>query len=92
MLNPLLVERPIFTEKTERLKNKESAYVFKVSQKANKIEIRKIIESLYKVKVKSVKVINVRPKFISREGITGVKSGYKKAIVKLQSGHKIENI
>lgn len=91
MLNQLLIEKPIFTEKTERLKS-DGSYTFKVSKRANKIEIKKIIEDLYKADVISVKIINIPQKSIIRAGKNGIKPGYKKAIVKLKEGQKIENI
>ena len=84
----ILIE-PHITEKTTDLE-KKNQYVFKVFPKANKTEIKKAIEDLYKVEVLNIKIINV-PKKRRRLGrISGWKKGYKKAIVKIKEGQKIE--
>lgn len=77
------------TEKATELE-KENKYVFKVFQKTNKIEIKKAIEGLYGVEVINIKIINVprRRKRLGRQ--EGWKKGYKKAIVKVKKGQKIE--
>lgn len=63
---------------------------FCVDKKANKNQIKKAIEEIYKVKVEKVYVVNVKPKKrMYRFYIEGYKSGYKKAIVKLKEGEKI---
>lgn len=70
----------------------ENRYVFKVFSKANKIEIRKAVEKLYKVKVLSVNIIKV-PRKRRRLGKTlGWKKGFKKAIVQIKEGQKIEEL
>lgn len=92
MLDLLLINKPIFTEKSEKAKNSDNIYSFKVAKRANKIEIKKLIESIYKVKVENVRIINMAEKSVIRAGKTGVKPGYKKALVKLKKGEKIENI
>ncbi len=82
---------PHISEKATKLA-KENQYVFNVYKQANKTEIKKAIEGLYGVDVLSVKVINI-PKRRRRLGrITGWKKGYKKAIVKIKKGQKIEII
>ena len=84
-----IVKHPIITEKATEL-NKENKYVFCVDKKANKHQIKKAIEEIYKVKVEKVFVINVKPKKRRyRFFIEGFKSGYKKAIVQLKEGEKI---
>ena len=80
---------PQITEKATALAQKNQ-YVFKIFPKANKTEIKKVIEDLYKVEVLNIKIINV-PKKRRRSGkISGWKKGYKKAIVKIKEGQKIE--
>jgi len=82
---------PHISEKATKLA-KENQYVFNVYKQANKTEIKKAIEGLYGVDVLSVKVINI-PKRRRRLGrITGWRKGYKKAIVKIKKGQKIEII
>ena len=68
----------------------ENKYTFKVFPSANKIEIKKAIESLYGVRVKDINIINVHRKTKLFRGKEGFRSGYKKAIVTLEKGEKIE--
>ena len=84
-----LVKKPHISEKTFNLSN-ENQYVFVVSDKANKSEIKKAIGNLYGVSVISVNVISVPSKPKRFKGRSGVKSGYKKAIVKLAKGNTID--
>ncbi len=65
-------------------------YTFRVFRNVNKDMVRKAIEKLYGVKVKSVNVINVPSKAMRLGRFEGTKGGYKKAIITLQKGHKIE--
>jgi len=84
-----ILESPHVTEKSGLLADKNS-YVFKVSGQANKIEIKKAVQDLYGVAVKSVTVINI-PRKARRLGKSqGFKAGFKKAMVKLAEGEKIE--
>lgn len=85
----MIIKSPHITEKATDL-TKKNQYVFKVEPNANKIEIKKAIEKLYGVDVLSVKIINV-PKKRRRLGrISGWRKGYKKAIVRIKEGQKIE--
>lgn len=80
---------PHVTEKATKLAEKNQ-YIFKVASKANKNEVKKAVEDLYKVKVLDVKIINVPAKRRQVGRISGWKKGYKKAIVKIKEGQKIE--
>lgn len=80
---------PHVTEKATDLVNNRQ-YIFKVWSKANKIEIKKAIESLYGVDVMSVKIIKISKKRRRLGKITGWRKGYKKAIIKIKEGQKIE--
>ena len=84
-----ILKAPHITEKATNLTEKNQ-HVFKIGKKANKNEIKKAIENLYKVKVLDVKIINVPAKRRQFGGISGWRKGYKKAIVKLEKGQKIE--
>ena len=82
--------QPHITEKATNLE-KENKYVFKVFKKANKTEVKKAVEGLYGVSVLNVKIINIpRKKRRVRRKTEGFKKGYKKAIVRLRQGDKIE--
>ena len=77
------------TEKASDLL-KDNRYVFKVFPEANKTEIKKSIESLYGVNVINVRTINVPRKARRMGKQTGWRKGYKKAIIKIKEGQKIE--
>jgi large subunit ribosomal protein L23 len=79
----------IKTEKAQRLRE-QNQYVFKVHPKANKIQIKEAIEKIFNVKVKKVRTIEIPPKKRTFRGIEGKKPGFKKAIVILEKGQKIE--
>jgi len=77
------------TEKATGLEAKNK-YVFKVSPKANKIEIKKAIESLYGVEVINVRIINIPRKQRRLGKQKGWRKGYKKAIIRIKEGQRIE--
>jgi len=84
-----ILKEPHITEKATDLEKRDK-YVFKVYPQANKIEIKKAVEDLYGVDVLSVRIISVRPKRRRLGRTSGWRSGYKKAIVKVKKGQKIE--
>ena len=84
-----ILKSPHITEKATDL-NKRNQYVFKVYTRANKIDIKKAIEDVYGVNVSDVNIINISPKKRRLGKIIGWRKGYKKAIVKIKKGQKIE--
>lgn len=84
-----VIIRPILTEKTVMLKEKANQYVFEVAMDANKPEIKRAVEELFKVKVEDVKVIRVKGKIKRVRRAPGRTRSYKKAIVKLKKGDSI---
>ena len=80
---------PHVTEKATDL-TKENKYIFKVWPQTNKKEIKKTIEGLYDVDVMSVRIINIPAKRRRLGRTMGWRKGYKKAIVKIKKGQKIE--
>lgn len=80
---------PLSTEKTTKMSG-ERKYAFRVSSYENKIEITKEIELLYKVKVEKVNMYWVKSKIKRLGRIEGKAGRFKKAIVTLEEGHKIE--
>ncbi len=85
-----ILKAPIITEQSTKLIESENSYTFKVDRKANKIEIKKAVETIFNVKVLSVNTINVLPKFKRMGKYEGYKSAYKKAVVKIAEGQKID--
>lgn len=84
-----IIIRPLITEKSTGLMA-EGKYVFKVAKDANKIQIAKAIEEIFKVKVDKVHTLNVEGKVKRMGRNIGKRSDYKKAIVKLAAGESIE--
>ncbi|QWF70281.1 50S ribosomal protein L23 [Methylomonas paludis] len=81
---------PIVSEKSANAADQSNQFVFKVKKTATKLQIKKSVELMFGVKVESVRVLNVKGK-IKRFGRSiGKRSDWKKAYVKLQSGHSIE--
>ena len=65
-------------------------YIFEVSRRANKVDVRKAVEEIYKVKVDSVNTSVVPGKLKRVRMEVGNTSAWKKAVVTLKEGHKIE--
>jgi|YelNatPaOPRAMG01_1025707.scaffolds.fasta_scaffold04679_5 large subunit ribosomal protein L23 len=87
-----VIIKPIMSEKSLNLAKEQRKYVFEVSRDASKIDIKKAVEDIFKVKVEKVAVINEKPK-PKRLGLSqGYTSKRKKAIVTLQPGYKIEEL
>jgi large subunit ribosomal protein L23 len=87
-----VVKGPIITEKSHLMKAESNKVTFKVDAKANKIEIRKAIEELFKVKVLAVNTINMRGKMKRLGRTEGERADWKKAIVTLAPGEKIPGL
>ncbi len=86
--------KPILTEKANAQQEKLSRYAFKVDRRANKLEIKTAIEQFYGVNVLEVNTLVVPGKNKSRSTkagvVSGVKSGYKKALVTVAKGETID--
>ena len=95
-----IIIRPILTEKGNLLSETQNKYVFQVAKNANKVEIKKSIETRFDVKVKKVSTINCKGKnknMSVRSGgkvirTNGDKSDWKKAIITLIGEQKIDLI
>jgi large subunit ribosomal protein L23 len=90
MIEYRIIRRPLITEKTVLLKEKANQFVFEVDRAANRIEIRNAVEKIFKVKVASVKTIQVKGKTKQRGRIIGKRKDWKKAIVRLLPGERID--
>ena len=87
-----LIKGPIITEKTHALKEAANKVTFRVAPRANKIEIRKAIEELFKGKVLGVNTVHVLGKKKRLGKSQGVRPDRKKAIVTLAPGEKIPGL
>ena len=83
-----IILSPIITEKTAGMES-EGKYAFKVSNDANKTEIKMAIEKKFNVKVMAVNISNSHPKKKRVGRYTGMTSKYKKAIITLKKGDTI---
>lgn len=81
---------PHVSEKSTISVEKRNSYVFEVIEDATKPEIKDAIEFLFNTKVKSVRIVNVRPKVKTFRGMEGKRQGWKKAYVTLQSDQKLD--
>lgn len=81
--------KPIVTEKSSNL-GIHNQYIFRVGDKANKVQIKKAVETYYNVKPVKVNIINIKGKQVRWGRTHGRTRGWKKAIVTLRQGDKIE--
>ena len=80
---------PHITEKSTNL-SEQNKIIFKVPNKANKINLKKNIEKIFKVNVIKVNIINKHTKRKIKQGRLSKKTGYKKAVVTLKKGQSID--
>jgi large subunit ribosomal protein L23 len=85
-----LIKRPLITEKTNIQKESYNQITFEVDRGANRVEIKKTVEDIFNVKVASVKTIQVKGKTKHRGRIVGKRRDWKKAVVKLMPGERID--
>lgn len=85
-----IIYQAIISEKGTILRDVHNRYIFKVHVQANKIEIKKAIETAFTVKVLDVKTINVKGKSKRLGRYEGKRSDWKKALVKLKEGDSID--
>lgn len=85
----LVIQKPIITEKsTFAMEN--DGYVFRVADDANRIDVKRAVEEIFDVKVKKVNTLRCAGKRKRVGKSIGMTRGYKKAIVTLMPGHKID--
>lgn len=85
-----VILEPLTTEKAERLREMQNVVCFRVSPKANKIQIRHAVEHLFEVKVTDVRTSNFKGKYKRWGRFVGRRPHWKKAFVTLAEGHTIE--
>jgi large subunit ribosomal protein L23 len=85
-----IIRKLLITEKSTMARDESNKYIFEVDRKANKVEISNAVEKLFKVKVNDVHVMHVLGKKKRTGKVMGQKSSWKKAIVTLTEGNRIE--
>jgi len=84
-----IILRPVITEKSSWLKDKNREVCFEVDPRANKIEIKEAAEALFKVKVERVRIVKKKGKRKRVGRNEGWTKDWKKAYVKLKEGEKM---
>ena len=84
-----IIFRPLITEKSTRLKDSNREVCFEVAPEANKIEVKKAVEELFKVKVERVTIVNLKGKTKRLGRTVGRTKDRRKAYVKLKAGEKM---
>lgn len=85
-----IIKRPLITEKTSIQKEDHNQVTFEVDRRANRVEIRRAVESIFNVNVAAVRTIQVKGKTKQRGRIVGKRRDWKKAIVRLMPGERID--
>jgi large subunit ribosomal protein L23 len=90
-MNPYdIIKRPVITEKTNIQKEAFNQLSFEVDKRANRVEIARAIEKIFKVKVAQTRTVRVKGKIKRRGRILGKRKDWKKAIVTLMPGERID--
>ena len=85
-----IIKRPVITEKTNIQKEENNQVSFEVEKNANRVEIARAVEKIYKVRVAKTRTVHVRGKVKRRGRILGKRKDWKKAIVTLMPGEHID--
>jgi large subunit ribosomal protein L23 len=85
-----IIKRPVITEKTNIQKEISNQVTFEVDRRANRIEIQRAIENIFNVRVVGVRTMQVKGKVKQRGRIVGKRRDWKKAIVTLMPGERID--
>ena len=84
-----VIRAPLVNEKATLL-SEQNKVSFRVASDATKTDVKRAVEELFKVKVKAVNVLNTKGKTKRFKGFEGTRSGFKKAVVTLEAGQKID--
>lgn len=90
MIQYEVIKRPLITEKTSIQKEDYNQVSFEVDRRANRVEIRRAIETIFNVRVAEVRTMQIKGKVKQRGRIRGKRRDWKKAIVKLMPGERID--
>ena len=85
-----IIKYPLITEKNTHLRTEQNKYVFHTEKKATKLDIKNAVEAIFKVKVSAVNTMTVKGKKKRMGKNVGYRSDWKKAIVTLSGGQKID--
>lgn len=83
-----VIRRPLITEKSTELRDARNIVAFEVDGRANKIEVKRAVETQFKVKVADVRIANMHGKVRRQGRYVGRRPDWKKAYVRLVAGEK----
>ncbi len=84
-----ILKGPILTEKTYKSIS-DGVYTFKINVKANKFQVKMAFEKIFEVKIEKINIMNCQAKDKRVGKFLGKKSKYKKAMIKLKPGQKLD--
>ncbi len=87
-----IIKKPLFTEKGSSLKESQNKILVEVSRDANKVDIKKSVEEIFKVKVEKVSTIHIKGKWKRYGRSIGKRPDRKKAVITLKKGEKLDFI
>jgi len=85
-----IIKRPVITEKTGIQKEAANQVTLEVDPRANRVEIHRAMEDIFKVRVSKVRTMQVKGKIKRRGRIVGKRKDWKKAVITLMPGEKID--
>ena len=85
-----ILEKPLITEKSTMMQEQGNRVMFQVKRSANKMQIKEAVQSIFNVTVLGVNTINVKPKSRRMGRHVGLTKAWKKAIVLLKEGDRID--
>ncbi|MBU0987562.1 MAG: 50S ribosomal protein L23 [Proteobacteria bacterium] len=85
-----IIKRPVITEKTNIQKEVSNQITLEVDRNANRVEIKKAVEDIFSVRVIGVRTMQVKGKVKRRGRIVGKRRNWKKAIVTMMPGERID--
>jgi large subunit ribosomal protein L23 len=85
-----IIRRPLITEKTTIQKETSNQVSFEVDRRANRVEIKKAVEKIFSVRVAGVRTMQIKGKTKRRGRIVGKRKDWKKALVTLGPGERID--
>ena len=90
MIHYEIIKRPLVTEKSNQQKEDHNKVTFEVERTANRVEVGRAVEKIFNVRVQSVQTMQIKGKVKRRGKILGKRKDWKKAIVTLMPGERIE--
>jgi large subunit ribosomal protein L23 len=85
-----VLKSPLLTEKLDQLREEQLTYAFKVDRRATKLEVKAAVEKLFKVHVEDVRTLTVRGKNKRAGTALGQRPNWKKALIRLRDGEKLD--